>query len=288
MLKYGITETAYTDYYGFEAGIRRMAEHGYCGLDYQEFINTETPLFEKSARAFEQYLLEQRKIIEEAGLTVYQAHGPWRWPPRDSTPEDRAERMEKIRRSLEGTAALGCSRFVYHPLLPFGKNDMDHADETWSVNLPFMQEMADYAAGLGITVCLENMPWPEFSIAKTSEILEMIRAVNRPNFKFCLDTGHCAITGDSPADCVRLAGKEQLEALHIHDNDGKRDLHLLPFSKSIDFTAFGKALYEIGFDGVVSLESLFCKNLPSRLREAEEKLLVEKIRYIARIAAGEE
>lgn len=288
MLKIGITETAYTDCYGYEAGVRRMAEHGYQCMDYHEFVDTETPLFEKSPKEFEGYLREQRRIAEDAGLEIFQAHGPWRWPPRDYLPEERAERLEKLTRSIEGTAVLGCKRIVYHPIMPFGRQDEDHADETWNFNLEFMSKAVEVAGKNGVILCLENMPWPEFSLSDISETLQLVQAVDSPYFKVCLDTGHCATVGRSPAEAVRIAGKEYLETMHIHDNDGKRDLHMMPFTKKIDFEEFGRALHDIGFEGVLSLESLFGTAVPPYLREMEEKLLVEKIRYIARLARGED
>ncbi|MBQ8892915.1 MAG: sugar phosphate isomerase/epimerase [Clostridia bacterium] len=287
MLKTGITDRSYTNYYGVEEGLRRIASHGYYGVDCQLFVDTAQPYFELSEEDFLAYVENYKKNVHAAGLKIYQAHGPWRYPPKDSTPEEQAERMEKIKRSLRGTAALECKRFVYHPLMPFTTHDEDHERETWEINLPFLQEMADYAATLGITVCLENMPMPDFSLASTAKILEMVQAVDRPNFKVCLDTGHCAVMKEDLADCVRMLGG-YLETLHIHDNDGRRDLHLLPYSKTLDFDAFAKALHEIGFQGVLSLESVFGIHLPKALREQEELLLSEKIRYMAKLASGEE
>ena len=287
MLKTGIINTEYTELYGWESGLRRIASHGYYGIDYQGFINTQNPLFSLSESDFVAELERQKKAVRAAGLVVYQTHGPWRYPPRDATPEERAERMEKIRRALLGTSVLGCKRFIYHPLMPFTTEDGGHEAETWTVNLPFLRELAELAAPHGITVCLENMPMREFSLASTADILRMVKAVNRPNFKVCLDTGHCAVMKEDPADAVRLLG-DALEALHIHDNDGRRDLHLQPFAKTLDFHSFAKALEEIGFRGVLSLECHVGHGLPQALREREELLLSEKVRYLAKVASGEE
>ncbi|MBQ6823875.1 MAG: sugar phosphate isomerase/epimerase [Clostridia bacterium] len=287
MLKTGITDNEYINFYGREEGLRRIAAHGYYGVDCQLFVDTTRPYFDWSEEEFLGFVTDYKKAVRAAGLTVYQCHGPWRYPPQDVTPEDRAERMEKIRRALQGTAALDCKRLIFHPLMPFSTQDEGHERETWDINLPFLREMADYAAPLGITVCLENMPMRDFSIASTEQILKLVKAVGRPNFKVCLDTGHCAVMREDPAESVRLLG-DCLEALHIHDNDGKRDLHLMPYSKTVDFDAFAKALSEIGFRGVLSLECHIGDKLPKVLREQEERLLSEKIRYMATLASGQE
>ena len=56
MLKIGTMESAYCFKYGFENGIDRMRRHGYEAMDYQEFVDTDTQLFEKTSYEFETYL----------------------------------------------------------------------------------------------------------------------------------------------------------------------------------------------------------------------------------------
>ena len=102
-MKTGIESAAYRDPADLAGGYRRMRRHGYDCVDYQEFVNTETPLFEASDREFERLLREEAEIIRDAGLEISQTHGPWRYPPRDADEADRAERFEKMAKSLHGT-----------------------------------------------------------------------------------------------------------------------------------------------------------------------------------------
>ena len=55
------------------------------------------------------------------------------------------------------------------------------------------------------------------------------------------------------ARTVREYG-QYIKVLHVHDNRGKRDEHLIPFYGSIDWKDFSTALRECAFDGVISLE----------------------------------
>ena len=85
--------------------------------------------------------------------------------------------------------------------------------------------------------------------------LDMLDRLKRDNLRICLDTGHAAIfEGAAVADAVRRIGP-MLEAVHIHDNMGKEDEHLIPGDGIIDWDDFAKALKEIGFDKVISIES---------------------------------
>ena len=93
---------------------------------------------------FIQTFSEWRRMAEDAGIEISQVHGPWRWPPEDSTPENRAERMEKMCSSIRATALLGCKHWVIHPIMPFGIEDLENgkAQETWDLNLAFMKELS--------------------------------------------------------------------------------------------------------------------------------------------------
>lgn len=287
MLRIGIGEFSYTKPYGFAEGTYRMKRQGYSSMDYQEFMNTDTELFQKSHDQFISYLEEQSKMCKQAGIEVFQTHGPWRYPPRDLTPEDRAERFDKMSRAIEGTAALGSKRMVIHPIMPFTRSDEGHAKETWEMNLEFMGRLTQVGKEHDVIICFENMPMPDFSMAPSAKVLEFVKLINSDYFRVCLDTGHSAITKDSPADDVRLIGREYLETLHVHDNNGKYDVHLHPFAGVIDWEAFGKALFEIGYDGVINLELHAPKQMPKELMEAEETLLYRKAEYIAKLASGE-
>lgn len=285
MLKIGITEKVYCSKYGFKNGLERMKKHGYDALDYLEFANTETPLFEKNSSEFEAYLKEQKKIAENCGIEIFQTHGPWRWPLQDFTKEDREERFEKMSRSIVGTTILGCRNFVIHPIMPFTTHDEEHKRETYEMNVEFMERLKNVGRENDVVICLENMPMPRFSLGSVPAILEFVKVMNSEYFKVCFDTGHATFFELSVGDAVRLLGKEYLYTLHIHDNDGNGDKHWEPFRGLIDWEDFGHALHEIQYDGVVSLEANLPK-LPDELCEMEEIALCRKAQYIAALAAG--
>lgn len=281
MMKIGIESGAYLDRYGFAEGLARMKAHGYEALDYQNFADTETELFRVSEAEFERTLRAQRAAIEEAGIEITQTHGPWRWPPQDFTEEDRAERFEKMAKSIRGTAILGCRNFVIHPIMPFGDNQDPEPERLWDMNLAFMSRLVEVGRSCDVVVNFENMPMTALSISRPEAILRFVKMVDSPFFKVCLDTGHCAVFGDSPAQAVRLLGKEYLATLHIHDNNGHNDLHWNPYTGVIDWDDFSAALREIGFEGAVSLETAAPGHIPQDIREPFEQGLFCMARRIA-------
>ena len=251
-LKIGIKSNAYKGYTTDEA-LSKIRAHGYEYIDYQDFVNIESDFFKLPEEEFIAEILAQKAAFSSHGLGVSQAHAPWR-APKDNDPEERKRWILAMKKAIRGTHALDCHRFVVHPLLPY-MDTPDHPDEVWAMNEAFLTELADYAKDYDVTVCFENMPFPVFPIASVEHCVTMIDKLGRENLKICLDTGHAAIfNGEDVAHAVRTIG-HRLEALHIHDNHGKQDEHLYPGYGIIDWDNFAKALKEIGFDKVISLET---------------------------------
>ncbi|MBE6653300.1 MAG: sugar phosphate isomerase/epimerase [Ruminococcaceae bacterium] len=281
MMKIGIGMGSYTRRYGLEEGLRRLKAHGYDALDYSAFIHTENPIFHVSSSEFAATLCRERELIEANGLFVGQTHGAWRCPARDASEYDRAERFAAMVTGIRGTALLGAPYFVIHCIMPFGENNPDHRDELWEMNAEYYERLCKVAEDCGVTLCLENLPFTALPLSRTSEVLEFVRMMNTPTMKICLDTGHAAVYGDSPADMVRMIGKDYLATLHVHDNDGRSDYHWRPGEGVVDWVDFGRALHEIGFDGVVNLETGPVQTDDPIAREQSELELAAKVKAIA-------
>ena len=235
----------------------KLRKCGYDSVDYQ-MCDTDTWIFNLPIEEAEEKLLEHKRLADEAGITINQVHGPWN-PNYDTTPEGRAERMEKMQKSIRFTALLGCKYWVIHPIIPVDWRDktVGGVQETWDVNVEFMTELLKTAKEYDVTICLENLPFTEFSIARPEETLKLIEEINDDHFKMCLDTGHVMAFQDLDlADVVRQLG-ERIRVFHIHDNRrGEGDLHLFPYMGHIDWKSFIKAVKEINFTGAFSLETV--------------------------------
>ncbi|MCL4501288.1 MAG: sugar phosphate isomerase/epimerase [Deltaproteobacteria bacterium] len=100
------------------------------------------------------------------------------------------------------------------------------------------KELATRAAASGVTVMLENVYETEPDLH-----LEIIRRVDAPNLKVCLDIGHLYAFGggDWPRWLHTLA--PVIGQLHLHDNHGADDEHLalgagtIPVAEILQFLA---------------------------------------------------
>lgn len=265
-MRIGIEAAAYFRHLGVEKGAYTAREHGYDCVDYGEMSVTETEFFRLPEPEFEKRLVDIKNEMEKNGIYASQTHGPWRHPPRDYTEEDRAERFEAMSKAIRGTAYLGTEHFVIHTLMPCGTGSGEHAEDQKKINYEFFNRLCDVAKEYGVVINFENLPFIHLPINNCKQILDFVKWIDRDNFKVCLDTGHALVSSEQPGEAVRLFGKEYLRTLHVHDNDGTGDYHKLPGDGIADWQDFGKALHEIEFDGVLSLET-FVK--PQGLTEKE-------------------
>ena len=170
------------------------------------------------------------------------------------------------------------------------KNMVLHCEELYSLGLPREERVklnveklrivAEHVKGKDITICLENLsgvragvPKEELVVGSAEHLLEVIDALGSDRFGICLDTGHLNLTFKDQSQFI-LCAKDKLKALHIADNEGERDQHLMPFTKGkVNFVKVVEALREIGYVGLFNLEIPGETKIPLELRN-------EKIKYI--------
>lgn len=282
-MKIGISVNPYGRTYGRykEGKFLKIKQHGYDAVDYN-IADTNSELYSANKNELKSIVNAQKCAAQSAGIQISQVHGPWQWPPKDSSPQYREERLDKMKKSVVITSLLGCSNLVIHPIMPNGIEDLKNGKqrETWDLNVEFFKSLIDFAKQYGITICLENMPMRDFSIATPEKILELVKEINDDNFKICLDTGHVSIFPQlSVGNEIRKLG-DYIKVLHIHDNMGDGDHHLYPTKGIIDWRDFVNALDEIGYEGVLSLETSPSENLENDVFEKESIYLCKMFKEL--------
>lgn len=265
-----------------------IKEVGYDAVDYNGLCTEpETGLFALSDAEFEKELLRDKKAIEDAGLEICQIHGVW--PYDDTRPEKWESKFQAMVRSIRAAAILGSRYVVVHPVMPYGwEESPDHGKDVLK-NIEYMKKLVPYAEKYGVKIALENMPNPYVPCGPVEELVQCIDEVNSPYLVACLDVGHSTALGTDAGDAVRMLGN-RLHCLHIHDNDGKRDLHWLPYYGVTNWANFTSALKEIGYRGAITLETSVSdkmKSLPESLKKEGEKWLANIARKMAQEVCSE-
>lgn len=108
-----------------------------------------------------------------------------------------------------------------------------------------IKEIIEYAEELKIKIAFEN--------TKVYGVLEYIfDNINSDYIGVCYDFGHDHAFFNDEFDFDRF--KNKILAVHIHDNFGTFDEHLLPFDGSIDFERVIAKLKDANYRGPITLE----------------------------------
>lgn len=179
--------------------------------------------------------------------------------------------IDNLKKELDLFLGVGIQNAVIH----FNGGSDLSAEERHSRRLESLSILAEYVKGAPIKLCLENLG----SVSETHTI-ERLRgimdAIGSDRLGICLDTGHLHLVNgrgqaqQTQSAFIHGAGKD-LCAMHITNNSGGGDDHLMPFSSryGIDWKEVITALREIGYSGLFNLEILGENKAPMYIRKAK-------------------
>jgi protein FrlC len=130
----------------------------------------------------------------------------------------------------------------------------ESVDQGWMNLRQSIVELLDYTDKSDLLLLIEPAHKAESTLILTvADGLRMICEIGSERLGVCLDTGHAHINGE---DLAQVVGRLCDVPLHIHidDNKGDNDAHLIPGEGSIDYAPFVRALREIHYRGFVSVE----------------------------------
>lgn len=230
-----------------------------------------------------------RNTAEALGMSFSQSHLPFErgFYKRGNTvtDEEKAHFDSRIRRAIDASAMLGVQWAVVHPWT----NDLtvEHSREiNLATNYEFYAPLVDYAKRQGVGIAMENMMQAQETFvyrfaAQTEELIACIDQFGDPSVGACWDFGHGNLIYKDQTHPLRALGK-RLKALHVDDNAGKGDDHLLPFvGGTVDWKAMMAVLREIGYEGDFTYEiQRFSQKLPACVRPTAAKLAYEVGQYL--------
>jgi sugar phosphate isomerase/epimerase len=277
-----------------EEAIRRCKEAGFRSLDfnywdYQEYVLGLTPEEEEA------WARDIRLHAEHYGVRFTQMHGPVHGRSfQDMVLGLNTDSFfELMKRSIRTAAILGVPWVVLHPGQSTIKGDEPYKDvvdfncEYFKLLIPTLEEtnvgialenIFDRSSGIGANDELGHSR--RIYCAIPGELVELIDRLNHPLVGACWDTGHAHKQGLRQGDGIRMLGS-RLKTLHIQDNNGIWDQHLLPYQGTIDWNEVIEALKEIGYQGDFTYEAHnSIRMLPEELRDAGLVYSAQVARYL--------
>jgi sugar phosphate isomerase/epimerase len=224
-----------------EPSLRAIAEAGFTHVHWCHHWNTDFLYSRPEISQIAQWL-------SEAGLKLLDLHGSagqekcW-YSLRES---ERLAGVELVQNRLEMTAELGGVSVVMHiPKLPEGAETTPQCDQLRRS----IDALLPAVRGLGVRLALENMANEDFRFLR-----KLLSEYGADAVGICYDCGHGNMDQRRGLDHIDTV-KDRLIAVHLHDNDGIRDQHWVPFTGTVDFARLAGILARSSYRGCISMES---------------------------------
>jgi sugar phosphate isomerase/epimerase len=236
-----------------EEAMKRI--HG-AGIQYVELWgNTAAhldPITHQRERAGE--VADTLKALDMKPVSL---HAPFSGLDISSADEDlRTVSVASTKRAVEFCREMACPQLVLHLSSSPGVKSKASLDKVRAFAIESLDEITDYAHKNSVEILLENMVIHPNHLRMGSQVQELLELVSRfqeRGIGVCIDTGHSLLNKQDPSEDIRQAGRH-LRSLHINDNDGITDSHLVPGRGIIDWPAVYNALKDVEYTGVFLFE----------------------------------
>jgi sugar phosphate isomerase/epimerase len=214
-----------------------------------------------------------RSFAEAHGVSFPQGH---LWLSCDIASVKQAEVLDTLKGWLDLFLAVGVHSAVLHP---GGREMMGEGyplEKIEEARLYALKVLTSYIKGTDMVICLENVSRDK---SECDNLCGLVEKIGDANLGICLDTGHLNLAGGNQGDFIRRAGKN-LKALHIADNEGVSDQHLMPFGKgTVKWKDVTEALKEINYKGLFNYE------IPGESGRCPLPVKLAKLDYLKEVSA---
>ncbi|HHT54567.1 MAG TPA: sugar phosphate isomerase/epimerase [Clostridiales bacterium] len=266
-----------------DRNFRVLKEHGFGCVDFN--IDIMLPgsqirkgeiggFFDRGVEELCEYYRPMKEAAEKYNIEISQMHGPFPVWVEGRDADMNPYVLMATEKCFAVAEYLGCRNIVVHPV--FARDLLGKEGER-ELNLNIYRSLMPAAQKYGVKICLENLfvntmgHCIEGPCADVSEAIWYIDRLNAEAgadiFGFCFDTGHANLMARNMYDYISALGP-RLAVLHIHDNDGKNDLHMLPYSYTrngrdplIDWEGIIKGLRDIKYRGDLCFETFHCMSI---------------------------
>lgn len=243
-------------------GLEFMKQTGFDAVDFnlQSLLPTD---------GIWQPLVEQAlKDSAELAMPIQACHLPLYNQKVAADPEYAALFNKRMLFSIDAAKALGVGHAVLHPGSQTVTVKTYDRQKQYDMSVAHLAPFAEYAAKVGVELCLENMP-PVSGIRQTcrycSNAEDLCELADLLNISICWDFGHANIAGFKQSEALAQIGK-RLKLVHIHDNSGIEDSHNAPFMGNVDWADAMHGLALAGYEGLLNYE-VSCGRVPPALRK---------------------
>lgn len=182
---------------------------------------------------------DQIKILEKYDVVADNAHLPYNkcnelWLPKGY----KVTYVDETIECIEECAGCGIDTVVFH--VSTSKLTPVYSE----VGLDRIKRIVDAAEKFNVKIAFENLRMPKYLDYITSNI-------DSSKVGICYDSGHNNYC--YPAESIIRKYKDKIYAVHLHDNFGRSDEHLIPFDGNAPWYEITRSLADSSYNNI-SLE----------------------------------
>lgn len=166
------------------------------------------------------------------------------------TREERFRSLKFFENHLRAAGELGADKMLVTS--GWGYFDGSNREEAWKWAREGIYDLAELAGAHGLKLALEVLRHDESNLVYNLDTLrQMLTELSHPCVGGMIDTIPMALAGESPADYLKVLGKD---LIHVHFIDGMPRGHLAWGDGVLDAGRYLAELSEGGYEGYLSLE----------------------------------
>ena len=266
-------------------GMKRAKDCGLEAIDYnidhvinvgQYLAGREFPRCDLPVDEFVESYSALKQASEKYGVKVDQMHAPYPIYIKDN-PKATDYLIALVEKIMAVCQYVGCTQLTVHPFGTIFPDENFNKQDDLDINLEMYQRLIPSAKKYGVKICLENLMAVRMEgekeiiipgiCADADDAVYLVDTLNNiageEIFGFCFDVGHLNACGLDVYSFIKKLGK-RITALHIHDNDGTKDAHEIPYTQcagawgeklGIDWEGYINGLKEVGYSGCLAFEA---------------------------------
>ncbi|MDX2150338.1 MAG: sugar phosphate isomerase/epimerase family protein [Bryobacteraceae bacterium] len=131
----------------------------------------------------------------------------------------RTAMVDEIKRAIEIAETIPFQFLIQH----IGVSGEEYDERKLEAAMISLEELRIFAKQRGVDILVENIP----NALSSAERLHAFLEISHLGLGYCFDTGHAHMNEGVDAAFEMMAAR--IRSTHVHDNDGKEDLHHFPY-----------------------------------------------------------
>lgn len=176
---------------------------------------------------------------------------------------------EYLRAYINLAQRMGCEWTIVHAGFHFSSN----VQQRFDASLARLQRATSYAEAHGVRLLLENLNFEpddaevHYMAHNIEECKLYFDAIQSPNFGMAFTVNHANLVPEGIDGFLDAFGVERIGEVRLADNNGDKEVHLLPGEGNINFPAVFRRIEDAGYTGHYSMAF---GNLEERIRARDE------------------